>query len=178
MIDVFTYGKMSDFAAPKAGLATGDNDRFIRLWHEVGQSNIGFNYTDTAETINSSTKWFPCLSGGRSRKWGCHEEYVVDWQNDGYNLKHFVGSNGRLASRPQNTQFYFKEGLTWNKISSNACHMWLCCSSWTTSMLPHRCLNPVVAVELLAVVGDVKRTRMTVTGQDAAQGRQAASASR
>ena len=119
MIDVFTYGKMSDFAAPKAGLATGDNDRFIRLWHEVGQSNIGFNYTDTAETINSSTKWFPCLSGGRSRKWGCHEEYVVDWQNDGYNLKHFVGSNGRLASRPQNTQFYFKEGLTWNKISSN-----------------------------------------------------------
>ena len=178
MIDVFTYGKMSDFAAPKAGLATGDNDRFIRLWHEVGQSNIGFNYTDTAETINSSTKWFPCLSGGRSRKWGCHEEYVVDWQNDGYNLKHFVGSNGRLASRPQNTQFYFKEGLTWNKISSNACHMWLCCSSWTTSMLPHQCLSHVVAVAVLAVVGDVTRMMMTVTGQDAAQGRQTASASR
>ena len=34
-------------------------------------------------------------------------------------MKHFVGSNGKLASRPQNTQFYFKEGLTWNKISSN-----------------------------------------------------------
>ncbi len=119
MIEAFCYGLMDEYAAPKAGLATGDNSRFQRLWPEVSYSNIGFNIKDSRDTINNFIKWYPCLSGGRSRKWGCHQEYVVNWLNDGYDLKHFIGSNGRLASRPQNTQYYFKEGLTWNKISSN-----------------------------------------------------------
>ena len=119
MIDACSYGLMDNYAAPKAGLATGDNNRFQRLWSEVAYTNIGFNIKDTNETIGNPIKWYPCLSGGRSRKWGCHEEYVVNWYNDGYEIKHFMGNNGRLASRPQNTQYYFKEGLTWNKISSN-----------------------------------------------------------
>lgn len=118
MIDACSYGLMDNYAAPKAGLATGDNDRFQRLWSEVAYTNIGFNIKDINETIDNPTKWYPCLSGGRSRKWGCHEEYVVNWYNDGYEIKHFMGNNGRLASRPQNTQYYFKEGLTWNEISS------------------------------------------------------------
>lgn len=119
MIKAFDNKLLDEYATPKAGLATGDNDRFQRLWMEVDFSKIGLGYTDSQETMGIETKWYPCLSGGRSRKWGCHEEYIVNWQNDGYELKHFIGSNGRLASRPQNTQYYFKEGLTWNKISSN-----------------------------------------------------------
>ena len=119
MIEAFSYELINTYATPRAGLATGDNNTFQRLWHEVSFQNIGFNVTDCNETLSLNTKWYPCLSGGRSRKWGSHIEYIVNWQNNGYDLKHFVGSNGKLASRPQNTQFYFKEGLTWNKISSN-----------------------------------------------------------
>lgn len=119
MIEAFSYELINTYATPRAGLATGDNNIFQRLWHEVSFQNIGFNVTDCNETLSLNTKWYPCLSGGRSRKWGGHIEYIVNWQNNGYDLKHFVGSNGKLASRPQNTQFYFKEGLTWNKISSN-----------------------------------------------------------
>ncbi len=119
MIEAYSSKLMGDYAAPKAGLATGNNEKFLRLWVEVCFDNIGFRITDSQETINATFKWYPCLSGGRSRKWGCHEEYVVNWLQDGYELKHFIGTNGRLASRPQNTQYYFKEGLTWNKISSN-----------------------------------------------------------
>ena len=119
MIEAFSYELINTYATPRAGLATGDNNTFQRLWYEVSFQNIGFNVTDCNETLSLNTKWYPCLSGGRSRKWGGHIEYIVNWQNNGYDLKHFVRSNGKLASRPQNTQFYFKEGLTWNKISSN-----------------------------------------------------------
>ena len=119
MILNFRNNAMGNYAYPKAGLATGDNNRFQRLWHEVSLNKISFNTTSVQETICSPYKWYPCLSGGRRRKWGNHVEYIVNWENDGYELKHFKNSNGKLASRPQNTQFYFKEGLTWNKISSN-----------------------------------------------------------
>lgn len=118
MLEAFKNDLMSNYSNPKAGLATGDNNRFQRLWGEVSFSNIGFNIKDTEETIKSPQKWYPCLSGGLSRKWGCHIEYVVNWKNDGYELKHFYNKDGKLASRPQNTSFYFKEGITWNKISS------------------------------------------------------------
>ena len=119
MLEAFSSELINTYATPRAGLATGDNDTFQRLWYEVQIQNIGFNVSDCDETLLLNTKWYPCLSGGRSRKWGGHIEYIVNWQNNGYDLKHFIGNNGRLASRPQNTKFYFKEGLTWNKISSN-----------------------------------------------------------
>lgn len=118
-ISLFKNKLMLEYANPKAGLATGNNDIFLRFWYEVSILNIGKDYKNTQETIGCTEKWFPCLSGGHNRKWADYIEYVVDWMNDGYNLKHFFGKNGKLASRPQNTNFYFQEGLTWNKISSN-----------------------------------------------------------
>lgn len=118
-ISTFKNQLISDIANPKAGLATGNNDVYMHLWSEVNLNNIGKNYKSAEDTQNSNERWFPCLSGGHARKWSDYIEYVVDWKNNGYNLKHFFGNNGKLASRPQNTSFYFKEGLTWNKISSN-----------------------------------------------------------
>ena len=117
-IQTFQFVLMNQFANPKAGLATGDNDRFQRMWQEVGINGIGFNYQDVNETIDGKYKWFPCNSGGTVRKWSCNNEYVVNWHNDGEDLKSFRNSSGKIASRPQNTQYYFKEGLTWNKLST------------------------------------------------------------
>jgi len=110
---------LSDFAKPKAGLATGDNDRFERIWFEVGFHRIGFGYSSVDETKDCRYKWFPCNSGGVFRKWSFNNEMVVNWFNDGCEIRTFKNANGRLAARPQNTQYYFQKGLTWNKLSSS-----------------------------------------------------------
>lgn len=110
---------LAEFAKPKAGLATGDNDLFERYWFEVLWTAIGFGYTSTKDTITSKHRWFPCNSGGEFRKWSFNDEIVVNWYNDGQAIKTLRNSSGKLAARPQNTQFYFKRGLTWNKLSSS-----------------------------------------------------------
>lgn len=114
-----TGGTLNKIAAPRAGLATGDNNIFQRLWYEVEVGKIGFCCSDVSETRNVDYRWYPCNSGGEFRKWSTNDEYVVDWENDGQRLKQFRNSAGKLAARPQNTQFYFKEGVTWNKLSSS-----------------------------------------------------------
>lgn len=110
---------LKSIASPKAGLATGDNNLFQRLWYEVEFDKIGLGYLDVTETENGKHKWFPCNSGGEFRKWSTNDEYVVNWQYDGLVIKNYRNSNGKIASRPQNTNYYFKEGLTWNKLSSS-----------------------------------------------------------
>ena len=110
---------LKDFASPRAGLATGDNTIFQRLWFEISYKKIGFGFTDTVQTQEAEFKWFPCNSGGEFRKWSTNDEYVVNWYHDGYEIKNFRNNNGKLASRPQNTKYYFKKGITWNKLSSS-----------------------------------------------------------
>jgi len=116
-IQTFKFDRLEHFADPKAGLATGNNNLFRRYWCEVNISKIGFNYCSTEETKSLKHKWFPTNSGGIQRKWYCNNELVVNWENDGKEIRGYKNSEGKLASRPQNTQFFFKEGLTWNKIS-------------------------------------------------------------
>lgn len=118
-VRAFENKTIGELAKPKAGLSTGNNDLFEKLWFEVEYNNIGFNYKSTEETKNSIYKWFPCNSGGEFRKWSFNNEIIVNWKNDGFEIKSFRNKRGKLASRPQNTQFYFKEGLTWNKLSSS-----------------------------------------------------------
>lgn len=118
-VRAFENKTIGELAKPKAGLSTGNNDLFEKLWFEVEYNNIGFNYKSTEETKNSIYKWFPCNSGGEFRKWSFNNEIIVNWKNDGFEIKSFRNKKGKLASRPQNTQFYFKEGLTWNKLSSS-----------------------------------------------------------
>ena len=110
---------LGDIAAPCAGLATGDNTRFQRLWFEVDYTNIGFDVSSTDETKNRCEKWYPCHSGGIFRKWYADDWAVVNWKNDGVEIKQFRNSAGKLAARPQNTKRYFYEGLTWNKLSTS-----------------------------------------------------------
>lgn len=110
---------LGETAAPCAGLATGDNNIFLRIWHEVEFCNIGFDVSDVMETCQRPERWYPCNSGGDYRKWSTDDFMIVDWRNNGETIKHFRNAAGKLAARPQNTQWYFKEGLTWNKLSSS-----------------------------------------------------------
>ncbi len=115
----YKIGKlMGEIAAPCAGLATGDNNIFQRIWYEVSYDNIGFGVKDCSETLNRKEKWYPCNSGGEYRKWSTDDIMIVNWKNDGEEIRNFRNKSGKIASRPQNTQRYFKRGLTWNKLST------------------------------------------------------------
>ena len=117
LLDAFKFGKRIDsFAAPKQGLATADNNRFLRLWFEVPVANCGFSMTQE-EAIKSKLRWFPYNKGGGFQKWYGNNEYLVNWENDGYEIRNFSDGNGYIRSRAQNTQYYFQECLSWCKVT-------------------------------------------------------------
>ena len=103
----------------KQGLATADNKRFLRQWFEVQIDNISFSSRSIEESVESKKKWFPYNKGGAYRKWYGNYDYVVNWQNDGYEIRHFTDNRGKVRSRPQNTDSYFKPSITWSLITSS-----------------------------------------------------------
>ena len=112
--------KLEDIAEVKQGIKTGDNNRFLRLWNEVNYSRIGYNISNSEEALESKKKWFPYNKGGEFRKWYGNQEYLVNWENDGYEIKNFYDEKGKLRSRPQNVDYFFKKGITWSLISSSS----------------------------------------------------------
>ena len=103
----------------KQGLATADNKRFLRQWFKVQIDNISFSSRSIEESVESKKKWFPYNKGGAYRKWYGNYDYVVNWQNDGYEIRHFTDNRGKVRSRPQNTDSYFKPSITWSLITSS-----------------------------------------------------------
>lgn len=108
-----------DIAVPRAGLATGDNTIFQRNWCEVDFKNIAFDCKTNIESRTRREKWYPCNSGGEFRKWFGNNFIIVNWQHDGNKIRDFRNDEGKLKSRPQNTGYFFKEGVTWTKLSTN-----------------------------------------------------------
>lgn len=107
----YKIGKRLDkVAQPKQGIKTADKNRFLRFWHEV-------EFTKTSMMKGDAGKWFPCNKGGEFRKWYGNNEYVVNWENNGYEICNFRDERGKLKSRPQNLQYMLKEGITYTNIS-------------------------------------------------------------
>lgn len=110
--------KIEEVAFPKQGLITGDNNRFLRFWHEINYQNLGLLLESREEAQNSNLTWFPTTKGGKFRRWYGNKDYVVNWKNDGYEIRNFTNDKGKLKSRPQNLDYYFQKGITWSTISS------------------------------------------------------------
>lgn len=100
------------------GLSTGDNDRFLRLWWELGTKNINFHCSSTKETESSLIKWYPFVKGGEFNKWYGNQDATVNWENDGKEIRNIM-KNGRLASRPQGRIFYFKKGCVYTYLTAS-----------------------------------------------------------
>lgn len=116
----FEKGKLlGTLADSKQGLATADNNRFLREWYEVQPSKIKFDAKDIEEAAQSGYKWFPYNKGGEFRKWYGNNDYIVNWENNGFEIRNFKDDKGKLRSRPQNTDFYFRKSISWSKISSS-----------------------------------------------------------
>ena len=113
-----TSKKMKDIAIPKVGLQTGNNNKFTRLWFEVEINKCSFCVNQNSEEYYRR-KWFPYNKGGEYRKWYGNYEYVVNWENDGFEIKNYTDEKGKLKSRPQNIEYYFRPSISWSFISSS-----------------------------------------------------------
>jgi type II restriction/modification system DNA methylase subunit YeeA len=114
--------KLSEVAKPRVGMFTSDNARFLRFWHEVNINKIGFGFESREQAQESKLKWFPYNKGGAFRKWYGNNDYVVNWENDGQELKEwgeYLNKVSTPAGRLNNKEYYFKEGITWSDISSS-----------------------------------------------------------
>ena len=114
----FEFNSASDYGRAQKGLDTCDVNRFVRNWYEVTSLKIGFTTSNTEMTLTMQNKWYPYAKGGEYRKWYGNVDTVVLWENDGYELRHYFMADGKLKSRPQNTDDYFKELITWSAITS------------------------------------------------------------
>lgn len=114
VIKAFEEGTpLGKIASPRQGMATSDNNRFLRLWHEVEVPNIGFNMSSRAEAEESGCRWFPYNKGGEFRKWYGNNDYLVNWGNDGWEIRNF----DRAVVR--NPDYYFLPSVTWTFVSSS-----------------------------------------------------------
>ncbi len=119
LIDDFKNGtSIGNVLDVRQGLATADNDRFIRLWFEVASDKCKFDSACEDDLVASEKKWVPYNKGGQRRQWYGNYDYLVNWENRGFEIKNFKDKNGKLRSRPQNTDTYFKEAITWGLITS------------------------------------------------------------
>ena len=109
--------QLKNFVDARIGMVTGDNDRFFRKWYETIFSDIEF-YAEP-DKDPKKRKWYPLQKGGEFRRWYGDTEYVVNWANDGYELKTNL-LNGRVKSHNYNGKQQFKRGITWSSISSYA----------------------------------------------------------
>ena len=109
VIESFQTCQLQNPCVAKKGLSTGDNNRFLRYWDEVNRKESIYNATD----FSSSAKWYPINKGGSFRKWYGNNEYVINWANNGEEIRDFKGSVIR------NPQYYLKECLTWTMLSAS-----------------------------------------------------------
>ncbi len=111
--DLFEEGTaLEELAQPRKGLTTADNERFIRYWQEVSFESAALGGTSTAPLAARTKKWFPLNKGGGYRKWFGNRTNVLNWEDEGRELRNCSSAVLR------NTDFYFREGITWNDISS------------------------------------------------------------
>lgn len=103
------YKTLQDMSISRAGLSTGNNDKYMRLWFEPLITHVAFNMHDNDEYLNSQKKYVPCNKGGAFRRWYGNNDYIIDWTNP--NSMH----------RPRTTymDLYYKSAITWSAITSS-----------------------------------------------------------
>ncbi len=103
----------------KQGLATADNGRFVRYWWEVSRGRIAFGQTSSDHAQRSGRRWFPYNKGGTPVPWWGNQDHVVNWDNDGRDIRAFgTEDGGRPRSAVRNPDFYFRSTVTWSNIGS------------------------------------------------------------
>ncbi len=122
--DIFSHHEeMKEFINAEVGLQTSNNNLFLRQWFEVAIHKIGFGITSSILGKESGKKWFPYNKDGGFRKWWGNQDYVVNWENDGFEIKKFVSKkypylNGNIDYVIKDRGWFFKQSVSWSDIAS------------------------------------------------------------
>ena len=121
----FSETTLNDLCPPKVGLYTADNDRFLRFFWEVDFHKIYF-FGKSREDLKKlgNKKWVPMTKGGNFRKWYGNNEYVLNFANDGEELKYWLEHNPKDPKTKsysrciRNYDMYLQTGYSFNDVSS------------------------------------------------------------
>ncbi len=106
------YPPLGSIAAPRKGNSTSDNDRFLRLWFEVDRNKLNLDSTCIDREDTLQRRWFPYNKGGGYRKWYGFNDYVIDWFDDGAEIRAIP------TAVVANYRYFTKAGLTWSTLTS------------------------------------------------------------
>ena len=168
LLEAFENSELvGDVSEPRVGMATANNDRFVRLWHEINFGKLGLNIPSRQAAISSKKKWFPFAKGGEQRKWYGNNDTVVNWENDGYEIQNFRDEiTGRVRSHNYNLDFIFSSALTWTVIGVGATSFRFCpvgflysnsgygmfCNNEATKQYLLGFMNSKIAISLLNIL--------------------------
>ncbi|MBK7364912.1 MAG: BREX-1 system adenine-specific DNA-methyltransferase PglX [Nitrosomonas sp.] len=121
LLKTFELTKLGSDIATREGMATADNNRFVRNWTEVSQANCVYGCSSEENSASSRGTWFPYNKGGQFRKWYGNNELFVEYKNAGHNIKNNVDpETGRIRSHNYNGEYAFKEGFTWSALTAGS----------------------------------------------------------
>lgn len=112
LLFAYSHNLLRDNAIFKRGIGTGDNNRFLRWWFEVGVSK------SVLLLPKSKAKWFKYNKGGNFRRWYGNRDFFVNWLNDGEEIRNNYSSEGKLSSRPQNLNYNFAKNISYSSLTS------------------------------------------------------------
>ena len=123
ILEGFLGSKIKDLGFAGIGMRTGDNERFLRKWYEISIKSMGIDCTSAEETMQLQYKWIPYNKGGNFRRWYGNNEYVVNWFNDGKEIKEntrktYPQLGDNLGWKISNEKYYFQRGITWTGVTS------------------------------------------------------------
>lgn len=145
---------MGDIAASKQGIATADNNKFVREWYEVFIDKICFNATDYINAFATGARWFPYNKGGEFRKWYGNNDFIVNFECNGRELK----NTGKAVLR--NMQFQFHESFTWSLISSSVAAFRFKPKGYMFDVAGMSCFSDKHLLYLMAYCNSVVATRL------------------
>lgn len=120
ILELFQKTKIADLFETRLGMATANNDLFLRFWYEISINNTNLEAENRNDAKTSLKKWFPYQKGGNYRKWSGNNEYLVNWLDDGREIRSFIDpKTGRIRSHNYNLEYIFKTGVTWNALTSS-----------------------------------------------------------
>ncbi|AOY75380.1 BREX-1 system adenine-specific DNA-methyltransferase PglX [Clostridium formicaceticum] len=117
--DIFNkYKPIDNFSVVTNGMFTCNNNYFLKMWYEVNRKKINLQCKNTEEAINNDVKWYPYNKGGEFRKWYGNHEYVINYMNDGREVREYRKDRGQSFSLP-GQEYFFRESISWSFVSSS-----------------------------------------------------------
>ena len=128
-----TVPALGSACAPLQGATTSDNDRFLRLWHEVDLGRVGFQCATLEAAHTGGNHWFPFNKGGSHCRWYGNRDFLLNYENDGEELKRFHEELNKTApgGRLKNQEKYFEPHVSWSRVSGSE----FCCRTYDSGFV-------------------------------------------